>query len=56
MMDDLQLMIGGRQNSLKFTEDENLLTADLLLPLCREAHELASIFIKTRKTAQSKGL
>jgi hypothetical protein len=45
-----------RQNVLAFIEDEQLLTADRLLPLCREAHELASIFIKTRKTAQSKGL
>ena len=40
---------------LESIEDEQLLTADRLLPLCREAYELASIFIKTRKTAQSKG-
>ena len=41
---------------LEFIEDEQLLTADRLSPLCREAHELASIFIKTRKTAQYQGL
>jgi four helix bundle protein len=41
---------------LEFVEDEKLSTADRLLSLCREAHELASIFVKTRKTAQSKGL
>jgi len=40
----------------EFIEDETLLTADYLLPLYREARELTSIFIKTRKTAQSKGL
>ena len=40
---------------LEFIEDEKLLISDCLLPLSKEAHELASIFIKTRKTAQSKG-
>lgn len=40
---------------LEFIEDETLLTADYLLPLYREARELTSIFVKTRKTAQSKG-
>jgi four helix bundle protein len=41
---------------LEFIEDEQSLTTERLLPLCREAHELVSIFIKTRKTAQFKGL
>jgi hypothetical protein len=56
MIYDWRFMIDGRQNGLEFIEDEQLLTTERLLPLCREAHELASIFIKTRKTAQSKGL
>lgn len=37
---------------LEFIMDENLLPRQKVLPLCNEAHELTSIFIVTRKTAQ----
>jgi hypothetical protein len=56
MMDDLRFMTGRRQNGLEFIEDEQLLTSDRLLPLCREAHELASIFIKPNNTFIGVGL
>ena len=37
---------------LEFIVDEKLLPKEKGMPLQREAHELASIFIKSRKTAQ----
>ena len=37
---------------LEFIVDEKLLVKEKVLPLQSEAHELASIFIKSRKTAQ----
>jgi hypothetical protein len=55
MIDDGRLMIAGKQNNFEFIENENLLPAECLLRLHGESHELASIFTKTRKTAQSKG-
>jgi four helix bundle protein len=39
---------------LEFIIDENLLPRQKVLPLYTEAHELASIFIVSRKTAQSR--
>ena len=39
---------------LEFIVDEKLLPKEKAFPLQREAHELASMFIKSRKTAQSK--
>ena len=39
---------------LEFTMDEELMESRRILPLFNEAHELTSIFIKTRKTAQRK--
>jgi hypothetical protein len=37
---------------LEFIIDEELVERDRVLPLLREAHELASIFIVSRRTAQ----
>jgi len=37
---------------LEFIIDEKLMKKEKVLPLLSEAHELASIFITTRKTAQ----
>jgi hypothetical protein len=34
--------------------DENLVIREKVLPLFSEAHELSSIFVATRKTAQGK--
>ena len=39
---------------LEFIIDEKLLPRQKVLPLYTEAHELASVFIVTRKTAQSR--
>ena len=39
---------------LEFIIDEKLMERKKVLPLFNEAHELASIFITTRKTAQRK--
>lgn len=39
---------------LEFIMDEKLMTRKNILPLFNEAHELSSIFITTRKTAQRK--
>ena len=39
---------------LEFIMDEELMERRRALPLFNEAHELTSIFIKTRKTAQRK--
>ncbi len=39
---------------LEFIMDEKLMESDLILPLFNEAHELSSIFITTRRTAQKK--
>lgn len=39
---------------LEFIMDENLMKREKVLPLFNEAHELASIFIATRKTAQKR--
>jgi four helix bundle protein len=39
---------------LEFIMDEELMERRRVLPLFNEAHELTSIFIKTRKTAQRK--
>ena len=41
-------------NLIKFIIDEKLMKREMVLPLFNEAHELSSIFITTRKTAQSK--
>ena len=38
---------------LEFIIDEYLLTKELVLTLLKEAHELTSIFIASRKTAQN---
>jgi len=35
--------------------DEKMLERERVLPLFNEAHELTSIFITTRRTAQKKG-
>jgi four helix bundle protein len=40
---------------LEFIIEEKLMKKEKVLPLLSEAHELASIFIVTRKTAQKKG-
>ena len=40
---------------LEFIMDEKMLQRERVLPLFNEAHELASIFITTRRTAQKKG-
>ncbi|MFH1953428.1 MAG: four helix bundle protein [Pseudomonadota bacterium] len=40
---------------LEFIMDEELMKREKVLPLLSEAHELASIFITTRRTAQKKG-
>jgi len=39
---------------LEFIVDESLLKKDEVLPLLNEAHELASIFIVSRRTAQKR--
>lgn len=39
---------------LEFIMDEMLMKKEKVLPLYNEAHELASIFVATRKTAQQK--
>ena len=39
---------------LEFIMDEKLMESKRVLPLFNEAHELSSIFITTRKTAQMK--
>ncbi|RLB83610.1 MAG: hypothetical protein DRH17_01675 [Deltaproteobacteria bacterium] len=39
---------------LEFIMDEKLIERKRVLPLLNEAHELSSIFITTRKTAQKK--
>jgi len=36
---------------LEFIVDENLLPNEMVLPMQKEAHELASIFVTSRKTA-----
>ena len=41
---------------LEFTIDEKLMAGKMILPLHDEAHELSSIFITTRKTAQKRKL
>ncbi len=40
---------------MEFIMDEKLMKKEKVLPLYTEAHELSSIFITTRKTAQKKG-
>ncbi len=40
---------------LEFIMDEELMKREKALPLFNEAHELASIFTTTRRTAQKKG-
>ncbi len=37
---------------LEFIKDEKIIEKEKVLPLLSEAHELASIFVATRKTAQ----
>ena len=39
---------------LEFIIDEKLMKKEKVLPLFKEAHELSSIFITTRKTAQRR--
>ena len=39
---------------LEFIMDEKLMAREKVLPLFKEAHELSSIFITTRKTAQRR--
>ena len=39
---------------LEFIVDEKLLKKELVMPLLTEAHELASIFIVSRRTAQKR--
>ena len=39
---------------LEFIMDEKLMESDLIPPLFNEAHELSTIFITTRRTAQKK--
>jgi four helix bundle protein len=39
---------------LEFIMDEKLMEKEKVLPLYTEAHELSSIFITTRRTAQSR--
>jgi len=38
---------------LEFVIDEELMKKEKVIPLYREAHELSSIFISTRRTAQT---
>ncbi len=45
-------MIGDRW--LEFIVDEKLIETELIIPLLREAHELASIFVAARRTAQGR--
>lgn len=40
---------------LEFLMDENLMEGSRVQPLREEAHELSSIFIVTRRTAQGRG-
>ena len=40
---------------LEFTIDENLIQKERIMPLLQEAHELSSIFIVSRRTAQQQG-
>ena len=40
---------------LEFTIDENLIQKERIMPLLQEAHELSSIFIVSRRTAQHQG-
>jgi len=40
---------------MEFIMDEKMLERERVLPLFNEAHELTSIFITTRRTAQKKG-
>jgi four helix bundle protein len=39
---------------MEFIMDEKMLERERVLPLFNEAHELASIFVSTRRTAQKK--
>jgi len=39
---------------LEFIMDETLMERRMVLPLFNEAHELSSIFITSRKTAQKR--
>ena len=39
---------------VEFAKDENVLTEEEAVPLIKEAHELASIFISSRKSIQIK--
>jgi four helix bundle protein len=39
---------------LEFIMDEKMMKKEMVLPLFTEAHELSSIFITTRRTAQKK--
>jgi four helix bundle protein len=39
---------------LEFLIDEELMKRDKVLSLCNEAHELTSIFVATRRTAQAR--
>ena len=39
---------------LEFVMDEQLMDKKMVFPLFNEAHELSSIFITTRRTAQKK--
>jgi four helix bundle protein len=39
---------------LEFIIDENIISRNQVFPLLNEAHELTSIFITTRKTAQKR--
>ena len=39
---------------LEFIIDEKMMAKNLVMPLFTEAHELSSIFITTRRTAQKK--
>jgi len=39
---------------LEFIMDEMLMKKEKVLPLYNDAHELTSIFVTTRKTAQKK--
>jgi len=39
---------------LEFIMEEKMMKKEMVLPLFNEAHELSSVFIITRKTAQTK--
>ena len=39
---------------LEFIMEEKMMKKEIVLPLFKEAHELSSIFITTRRTAQKK--